>query len=109
MFKYQSQSQLSFFKTPFEQHLNSENRWVQLADNIPWDELVKMYNNKLSKDFGAPGIDARKVIGALIIKHKLCLSDRETIEMIKENVYMQYFVGLSSFTNEEIFHHTEFV
>ncbi len=109
MLKYQSQSQLSFFKTPFEQHLNENNRWVQLADNLAWDELVKMYNNKLCKGFGAPGIDARKVIGALIIKHKLCLSDRETIEMIKENVYMQYFVGLPSFSHEEIFHHTEFV
>jgi IS5 family transposase len=49
------------------------------------------------------------VIGALIIKHRLTLSDRETIEMITENMYMQYFIGLSSFTTEPIFHHTEFV
>lgn len=98
-----------FFETPFEQQLDKSNRWVQLSNALPWDALAKIYNKKLRSDFGAPGIDARKVIGALIIKHKLCLSDREVIEMITENVYMQYFVGLSSFSTKEIFHHTEFV
>ena len=109
MIRYQSSGQLSFFKTPFDQQLDKTNRWVQLSDQLPWDKLVKIYNNKLRSDFGAPGIDARKIIGALIIKHKLCLSDREVIETIRENVYMQYFVGLSSFSTEAIFHHTEFV
>jgi len=109
MVNYQSQNQLSFFETPFEQHLDKSNRWVQLADKLPWDDLVKIYNKKLRSDFGAPGIDGRMVIATLIIKHRLNLSDREVIEMIKENIYMQYFVGLSSFTTKEIFHHTEFV
>ena len=109
MIRYQSSGQLSFFKTPFDQQLDKTNRWVQLSNQLPWDKLVKIYNNKLRSDFGAPGIDARKIIGALIIKHKLCLSDREVIETIRENVYMQYFVGLSSFSTEAIFHHTEFV
>ncbi|MEO6167828.1 MAG: IS5 family transposase [Chitinophagales bacterium] len=109
MINYQSQSQLSFFETPFEQHLDKNNRWVLLADKLPWDELVKSYNKKLCSDFGAGTIDGRKVIAALIIKHKLNLSDREVIEMIKENIYLQYFVGLSSFTTKKIFHHTEFV
>jgi IS5 family transposase len=109
MVNYQSQNQLSFFETPFEQHLDKSNRWVQLADKLPWDDLVKIYNKKLRSDFGAPCIDGRIVIATLIIKHRLNLSDREVIEMIKENIYMQYFVGLSSFTTKEIFHHTEFV
>ena len=109
MINYQSQSQLRLFETPFEQHLDKSNRWVQLADKLPWDDLVTIYNKKLRSDFGAPSIDGRMVIATLIIKHKLNLSDREVIEMIKENIYMQYFVGLSSFTTKEIFHHTEFV
>jgi hypothetical protein len=37
------------------------------------------------------------VIGAVIIKHKLCLSDRETVAQIQENPYLQYFVGLSGY------------
>jgi transposase, IS5 family len=109
MINYQSQNQLSLFETPFEQHLDKNNRWVQLADKLPWDDLIKIYNKKLRSDFGAPSINGRMVIAALIVKHKLNLSDREVIEMIKENIYMQYFVGLSSFTTKEIFHHTEFV
>jgi len=109
MIKYTSQNQLTLFKTPFDQQLDPNNRWVKLSNNLPWDELVKIYIKKLRSDFGAPGIDGRKVIGSLIIKHKLTLSDRETIEMIRENMYLQYFVGLSSFTTEPIFHHSEFV
>lgn len=109
MIKYTSQNQLTLFKTPFDQQLDPNNRWVKLSNNLPWDELVKIYTKKLRSDFGAPGIDGRKVIGSLIIKHRLTLSDRETIEMIRENMYLQYFVGLSSFTTEPIFHHTEFV
>ncbi len=109
MVNYQSQKQLRLFETPFEQQLDKSNRWVQLADKLPWDDLVKIYNKKLRADFGAPSIDGRMIIATLIIKHKLNLSDREVIEMIKENIYMQYFVGLSSFTTKEIFHHTEFV
>lgn len=109
MIKYTSKNQLSLFRTPFDQQLDPLNRWVILSNSLPWDQLVKIYVKKLRSDFGAPGIDARMVIGSLIIKHKLTLSDRETVEMIRENMYMQYFVGLSSFTTAPIFHHTEFV
>jgi hypothetical protein len=109
MIKYTSQNQLSLFRTPFDQQLDPHNRWVTLSNMLPWDQLVKIYLKKLCSDFGAPGLDARMVIGSLIIKHKLTLSDRETIETIRENMYMQYFVGLSSFTTHPIFHHTEFV
>lgn len=109
MINYTSQNQLSLFQTPFDQQLDPNNRWVILSNRLPWDGLVKNYTKKLRSAFGAPGINARMVIGALIIKHRLTLSDRETIEMIRENMYMQYFVGLSSFTTAPIFHHTEFV
>jgi hypothetical protein len=41
--------------------------------------------------------DARLVIGGVIIKHKLCLSDVETVPQIQENPYLQYFVGLPGY------------
>lgn len=31
--------------------------------------------------------------GALFIKERLGTSDRETVEQIKENPYLQYFIG----------------
>jgi hypothetical protein len=39
-------------------------------------------------------------LGALIIKEKLGISDRETVEQIRENPYLQYFIGQSSYSNE---------
>lgn len=105
MIRYNSAKQLTIeeFKTPFELQLDKENRWVKLACQIPWDELASIYHRKLSADKGAPTIDARIVIGAMIIKHKLGLDDREVIETIRENMYIQYFLGLSSYTYKDVF------
>lgn len=57
----------------------------------------------MSTDKGAPSVDARIVTGAIIIKHKLKLNDREVVETIRENMYLQYFLGLSSYTAESLF------
>ncbi len=59
------------FKTPFEIRLNKENRWVKLGESMPWDALAKIYYRSMSSNTGAPAIDARIVIGAMIIKHKM--------------------------------------
>ena len=45
----------------------------------------------------------RMALGALIIKEKLRTSDRETVEQIRENPYLQYFIGLSEYSNKEPF------
>lgn len=102
MIRYTPQSQLTFegFQTPFFQHLDKNNRWVKLAGCIPWDKLANVYYTKMNSDFGAPSLSARMVIGAVIIKHMLNIDDREVVAQIQENIYLQYFVGLSSFTTE---------
>ena len=33
----------------------------------------------------------------------LGISDRETVEQIKENPYLQYFIGIESYSSEEPF------
>lgn len=68
-----------------------------MAQCIPWDKLANIYYRKMSDSQGAPSIDARMVIGSVIIKHMLDIDDREVVEQIKENIYLQYFCGLSSF------------
>ena len=105
MIRYKSNKQLTIeeFKAPFEIKLDKENRWAKLAALIPWDELADIYYRGLSKKMGPPAIDARIVIGALIVKHKLGLDDRETIETIRENPYIQFFLGLSEYTYEDVF------
>jgi IS5 family transposase len=105
MIRYTSQNQMSIeeFKAPFEIRLDKNNRWVKLGESIPWDALARIYYRSMSSDMGAPAIDARIVIGAMIIKHKLKLDDRETMETIRENMYMQYFLGLKAYVNEYVF------
>lgn len=90
--------------------LDKSNRWVVLGDTLPWTELEKEYNSRLQNaEKGAGNKPARMIIGAMIIKHKLNLADAETIEMIRENPYMQYLCGLSEFTDKPIFDPSLFV
>lgn len=111
MIKYTSTKQLSIeeFKTPFYFGLDKNNRWARLAKQIPWDDFAYVYGKALCEDFGRPAIDARVVIGALIIKHKRGLSDEETIEEIKENPYLQYFIGYEEFSHKAPFDPSLFV
>lgn len=111
MFKYIPKNQLTIFNfhTDFESKLDPKNRWVKLAKLLDWDSLVDIYSVNFSKDKGAGSIDARVVIGALIIKHIECKDDRGTIAMIQENPYMQFFLGFDHFRSEPIFDPSLFV
>lgn len=111
MINYTPQNQLSIemFKHPFEQELDKENRWVTLASLVPWDELAAVYSRKLQTDSGRMSVDIRTVLGALIVKHKFRLDDRGTVQMIQENIYLQYFCGLKSFTIKKVFDPSLFV
>ena len=111
MIRYRSHQQLSLaeFDWPFQTKLDENNRWVKLSECIPWDELAAGYYQGLSDTQGRPTKDARLVIGAVIIKHKLCLSDREAVAQIQENPYLQYFVGLPGYQMEAPFAPSLFV
>ena len=109
---YISQNQLTLtgFESPFAQSLDPGNRWVILAQKIPWDLLVSTYESRLNNSsMGADGINPRVAIGAMILKHICNTSDRETVLQIQENMYMQYFIGYSSFSNETPFDPSLFV
>lgn len=98
------------FETTFEKQLDPLNRWVIMANQIPWDILVSKYQRHLNnQDTGADGINPRVAIGSMIIKHICDLSDRETVQQIRENIYMQYFIGYSSFNTEIPFDPSLFV
>lgn len=111
MLRYTPENQISIFdfKTPFEQSLSADNRWVKMSNDVPWDVFTSHYSSLMNMERGRPGINARTILGALIIKHKEGLSDQGTIEMIQENIYMQFFVGLKGFQTEKIFDSSLFV
>jgi hypothetical protein len=99
MYRREHRHQLSFedFFLPFGGKLSGENRWIKLAELIPWDELEDDYAAQFCKGFGAPAKPFRMALGALIIKARLGLTDEELVEQLKENPYLQFFIGLEGF------------
>lgn len=103
------QLNLGLLRSPLDE-LDKTNRWVALGDLLLWTELEKEYNSRLdNQKKGAGNKPARMILGAMIIKHKLNLSDAETIEIIRESPYMQYCCGLHEFTDKSIFNPSLFV
>jgi Transposase domain (DUF772). len=90
----------SDFELPSCGKLSLLNRWVKMAELIPWSEFEAEYAKNFPTEMGAPAKSFRMALGALIIKEKLGISDRETVEQIRENPYLQYFIGQSSYSNE---------
>lgn len=111
MITYTSQYQTQFeeFSNLCQLELDPGNRWIQLGALLPWDRMVAIYQKKFSADMGAEATDPRWVIGAFIIKHKLRLSDEETLLSISENPYMQFFLGLDTYRPRPLFSPTLFV
>ena len=111
MYRHNSK-QLEFenFNLPFDGRLRSDNRWVRLSKYIPWDEFEAAYSKTLqSTSLGPPAMSIRVALGALIIKERLGASDEETVEQIRENPYLQYFLGFKDYKDEPAFHPTMFV
>lgn len=108
MYRKEDARQLKFenFYLPFGGKLRSDNRWVILAGQIPWQAIAQAYGQQFCDDNGATAKPARMALGALIIKERLGVTDRETVEQIRENPYLQYFLGLSEYTEKELFHHS---
>jgi len=105
-----NQLTLETFASPFAQRLKQDNRWVVLGHLIPWDEICGTYLKHVGVSrTGRPALSPRVVIGSLIIKHILNLDDRETVNQISENMYMQYFLGFPSFSIEPAFDPSLFV
>ncbi len=99
MYRKKNTAQLTFenFYLPFGGHLCGSNRWVILSEQIPWRQIEEAYGQHFCQDNGCPAKSARMAFGALIIKERLGTSDRETIEQISENPYLQYFLGLMEY------------
>lgn len=105
MYKPIDKLQHSFldFNQPMGLHMNPDNRWVRLADRIPWDEFEVKYAKLFPSDTGNVAKPLRMALGALIIQTKFQFSDRELVEQIAENPYLQYFIGLPGFREEAPF------
>ncbi|MDO5795182.1 MAG: transposase [Turicibacter sp.] len=95
--------QLSIFDFHFPYgDLNPNNRWVKLSELIPWHEIEDLYAEKFVNN-GHPASDVRIVVGTLILKQKLNCSDVELVEQVKENPYLQFFLGAKEYSQDQLF------
>jgi transposase, IS5 family len=105
MYKNQyNQLEFEDFALPFSGKLRSDNRWIKMAKFIPWEELEPHYTKSLSgSKMGSPALSARIAIGSLIIKERLGTTDEETVEQIRENPFLQYFLGFKEYQDKKPF------
>jgi len=95
--KLSPQLTIDDFILPFSGKLSAENRWVQLAKIIPWDEIEKEYAFMFPSDRGNVAKPVRMALGSLLIQARCGYTDRETVQQITENPYLQYFIGLKEY------------
>lgn len=99
MYKIPDRNQPSFldFNQPFGLSMNPENRWVQLADKVSWEIFEEKYASLFHSENGNVANPLRLALGSLIIQNRFQYSDRELVEQLTENLYPQYFIGLSGY------------
>ncbi len=105
MYKKEQYRQLGLtdFNQPLGLKMNPENRWIKKAATIPWDAIEDKYAELFPSNTGMPAKPLRMALGSLLIQKKLDCSDRELVEEITENPYLQYFIGLHGFQTDAPF------
>lgn len=99
-----NQSDIYDFILPFGGHLKEDNRWVKLRGMIDWDMIDEEYSrNFKNKTAGQEAYSSQVAFGSLYIQRWLGFTDRELVEQIAENPYMQYFIGYKEYRNEKPF------
>ncbi len=88
------------FHVVFGGKLKPTNRWVILADLIPWKQIEEKYAELFCKDNGRPAFPVRVALGALILKEKMKSADEELVLQIQESQYLQYFLGFEGYRDE---------
>ena len=93
------------FILPFGGKLSAENRWVKMAELMPWELVDELYAASFvnERTDGRPPYSSRIAFGANFIKENENLTDVRTVENISENPYMQYFLGLKAFDIKPLF------
>ena len=79
MYKYASgQTKFEDFGQPVVMHMSPNNRWVEWAESIPWDEIEHRYAELFKNRKGNVAKPLRLALGACIIQSEYGFSDEET-------------------------------
>lgn len=95
MYRFLKEKHISHqdFEIPSDKKLNPNNKWVMLASLIPWQKFEAQYAANFQEKMGAPAKSFRIALGSLIIQEISGYTDKQVIENIEENPYLQYFLG----------------
>lgn len=90
--KHRTTGESDLFRARLDQIINMKHELVQLAGKIDCDwidgEIAPLYGEN-----GRPGIEARFMIGLLLLKHIYGLSDESVCERWVHDPYLQPFTG----------------
>jgi IS5 family transposase len=73
--------------------LTQEKPLIIIFKKVAWQRLEDELSKKYSTHRGRPSLPIRLLIGLLILKYLLNLSDERVVEEWQENVYFQAFTG----------------
>jgi IS5 family transposase len=82
--------------------LDGGNRWLKLAEAMPWEKLDELYGKYFARGSGRPAKDSRLVAGLLTVKLVKNLSDEDVVREFMESPYIQSFCGAEYFAVEDV-------
>jgi len=102
MYKFDNgQISLEEFGQPIGMNLHEDNRWVKKSQHIPWTEIEQRYAALFQNRKGNVAKPLRLGLGACIIQAEYGYSDEETVLMIQEHPYFQYFCGYKAYNDRK--------
>ncbi len=94
MYRNVNDGQFSIYVfSSLRRHLKEDNRWVRLHNMIDWQMIDEEYSRHFkNKAAGQEAYPSSVAFGSLYIQQRLGLTDRELIDRISKNPYMQFFI-----------------
>jgi transposase, IS5 family len=92
-------NQLPIFKelNPYCGQIDTNNRWIKLAELVPWDEIDPIYRKHFDARKQSVIKSNRLIMGLMLGQMLMELSDKAVLEYFHENPYFQYFCGQDTF------------
>lgn len=79
--------------------LNQKHPLYILSGKVNWQIFDDEFSPLYCQNNGRPGKPIRLMVGLLILKHLRNISDESVVEQWSENLYYQYFCGMSEFVS----------
>lgn len=87
-------AQRSFLLPELRSQLDGRQKLYQLAEAIDWSKFEEDFGGLYSPE-GRPALPIRRMVGLLLLKHLLDLSDERVVEFWSLSAYAQFFCGES--------------